>query len=85
MKSFKNYITEEPENLERDNFYVVVRSGKAVLCTTKSAAPCTSFGSDVVYAVIQGENIITTLKDGKTQIWRLDASSLTVTGPIQSR
>jgi hypothetical protein len=85
MKSFKKYINEEPVNPERENFYVVVKSGKAVLCTTNRAAPCTSFGSGVVYAVIQGENIITTLNDGKTQIWRLDASSLTVTGPIQSR
>lgn len=85
MKSFKNYITEEPNALEDEGFYVTVKAGKAVLCSTKSATPCSSFGWDVVNAIIQGENVITTSKDGKTQIWQLNRDSRTVVGPIQSR
>ena len=86
MKSFKKYITEEPDDFdEAEGFYVTVKSGKAILCSTKSATPCSSFGWDVVNAIIQGDNIITTSKDGKTVVWRLDRSGRLVKGPVQSR
>jgi hypothetical protein len=85
MKSFKKYITEEPVDLEQEDFYVIVKSGKAVLCSTKSATPCSSFGWDVVNAIIQGDSVITTSKDGKTQVWKLQRTGRTVIGPIQTR
>ena len=83
MKSFKNYINESP-NVDDDPgvFYVKVQNGKVHLCSTKTVGPCTSFGTEVVSAVIQGETIVVTTKNGKTSTWRIERSSRTVLGPL---
>lgn len=85
MKSFKNYITEEPPSFEEEQFYVTVKNGKAILCSTKLAAPCSSFGSNVVSAILQGDKIITVTKDGKTVIWQFEKQGRLVRGPVAGR
>lgn len=83
MKSFKNYIKEA--SLDDEALYVVVKNGKAHLCTTRAAGPCNTFGYDVANALLQGDFIITTSTDGKTQTWRLDRGTKTVIGPLTTR
>jgi hypothetical protein len=85
MKSFKSYITEEP-SMDDDPgvFYVKVQNGKVHLCTTKSAGPCSTFGSEAVSAVIQGETIIVTTKSGKALTYKINRNSRTVLGPLTS-
>lgn len=85
MKSFKSYIAEEP-SMDDDPgvFYVKIQNGKVQLCTTKSVGPCSTFGSEVVSAVIQGETIIVTTKSGKALTYKINRNSRTVVGPLTS-
>ena len=78
MKTFKNFISEG------DAFYVRVQSGKALLCVASMVGPCTSFGRDVVSAVVQGDLVVTTDSHGATQLWRINPTSRTVVGPVKT-
>lgn len=82
MKSFKSYITEQDD--DDGTFYVKVQSGKVHLCTTKSVGPCSTFGNEVVSAVINGETIIVTTKSGKALTYKINRSSKSVLGPLTS-
>lgn len=83
MKSFKNYITEEPQDRD-DALFVVVRNGRANLCSVSVTGPCSTFGNNVVNAVIQGENVIVTTADGKAMIYQINRTARTVVGPIKT-
>jgi len=82
MKSFKSYITESDD--DSGVFYVKVDNGKVHLCTTKSVGPCSTFGSEVVNAVIQGDTIVVTTKSGKALTYKINRNSRTVLGPLTS-
>lgn len=85
MKSFKKYISEGVINEDENTFYVHVANGKVEVCDIRSASPCFAFGSNVVNAIMQGDIIVTTTKDGKTQTWKINRSSKSVSGPYTSR
>lgn len=83
MKSFKNYMIEGLDDADGPGvFYIKVENGRVHLCSTKTVGPCTSFGVDIVSAVIQGTTIVATAKNGKTTTWRIDSASRSVVGPI---
>jgi hypothetical protein len=85
MKSFKNYMTEGSSDADDPGvFYVKVDNGRAHLCSTKTTGPCSSFGTDVISAVIQGSTVVLTAKNGKTSTWRIQPDSRSVVGPLTS-
>lgn len=83
MKKFKKFIAETPLR-PSGAFFVKVKNGVAQLCNTEYAIPCATFGTGLVSAVIQGDVIVTTTKDGLVQIWHLDPDSLNIIGPTNT-
>lgn len=79
MKKFKDYMHESSES-----FYVRVKGGKAMLCSTNMVGPCTTFGREVTSAVVQGDVVVTTTTRGETQLWQINRDSRTVTGPTKA-
>jgi hypothetical protein len=63
-------------------YFVVVNCGSAQLRTLNG--PVATFGNNVSAAVIQGQNIILTLNDGKTQIYQFSHTGKGVVGPIRT-
>lgn len=79
MKTFKGYIEESSEA-----FYVRVKGGRALLCSTNMVGPCTTFGRDVASAVVQGDIVVTTTTKGETHLWQINRDSRTVVGPTKA-
>jgi hypothetical protein len=82
MKKFKDYMSEEPTPDEA--FYVRVKGGKALLCSTNMVGPCSTFGREVASAVVQGDIVVTTSTRGETLLWRINRSSRNVIGPTKA-
>jgi hypothetical protein len=81
MKSFKQYIKEGPDN---GTLFVAVKNGQAQLRSTTAAGAYHTFGKDVVMAVLQGDTAVVTLKNGVTQLYKVNLQGRTVSGPINS-
>jgi hypothetical protein len=81
MKGFKQYIAEGPDN---GALFITVKNGRAQLRSTSGAGAIHTFGNDVAMAVLQGDTAVVTLKNGVTQIYRVNMQSRTVSGPISS-
>ena len=64
------------------SYFVSVRNGSAQLRTLNG--PVANFGNNVSSAVIQGENIVLSLNDGRTQIYKFSNSGKGVIGPIRT-
>ncbi len=63
--------------------FVRAKNGRAELFTASQGVIHT-FGSNVVAAVLQGDEIVVTLKNGSTQIYRFNNSKKGVVGPIKT-
>lgn len=57
--------------------------GRAQIVDT-SAGVLQTFGVDVQSAIIQGDEVVVTLNNGKTQIYRFNGSGRTVFGPVRT-
>ena len=79
MKKFKDYMTENAGDL-----FVAVKNGQVQLRSTKTPGALHTFGRNVAFAVIQGDSIVVTTKDGVTQIYKLNAAGRSVSGPVSS-
>ena len=64
------------------SYFVTVKNGSAQLRTLNG--PVATFGRNVANAVIQGENIVLSLNDGKTQIYQFSNSGKGVIGPVRT-
>lgn len=80
MKKFKDYIAENSSG----TLFLVVKNGQAQLRSTNSAGAYHTFGKDVAMAVLQGDTAVVTLKNGVTQIYKVNVQARTVSGPVTS-
>ncbi len=71
------------EVLMRQNVVRVV-NGKVQLLLLPTSTPVHIFGADAVSAIVQGDTVVVQCKDGRTQIWRINPSGTSVSGPIRS-
>lgn len=81
MKGFKQYISEGPDT---GTLFVTVKNGQAQLRSTTATGAYHTFGKDVVMAVLQGDTAVVTLKNGVTQLYKVNLQSRTVSGPMSS-
>ena len=65
------------------NIIARAASGRAQIVDT-SAGVIQTFGVDVQTALIQGDEVVVTLTNGKTQIYRFNKSGRTVFGPVRT-
>lgn len=65
-----------------DSYFIIVKNSKAQLRTL--SGPVATFGMNVSSAVIQGNNIVVTQKDGTVQIYQFSQSGKGVIGPIRT-
>jgi hypothetical protein len=63
--------------------FVRAKNGKAQLFTA-SQGVIQTFGNNVETAMLQGDEIIVTTKNGRTEIYRLNQSGKGVVGPIKT-
>lgn len=81
MKKFKEYVKENSSN---GTLFLIVKNGQAQLRATNAAGAYHTFGRDVAMAVLQGDTAVVTLKNGVTQIYKVNLQSRTVSGPMTS-
>ncbi len=81
MKGFKQYIAEGPDN---GVLFVTVKNGQAQLRASNSSGAYHTFGKDVVMAVLQGDTAVVTLRNGVTQLYKVNLKARTVSGPVSS-
>jgi hypothetical protein len=65
------------------NIIARAAGGRAQIVDT-SAGVLQTFGVDVQNALIQGDEVVVTLTNGKTQIYRFNSSGRTVFGPVRT-
>ena len=65
------------------NIIARAQGGRAQIVDT-SAGVLQTFGVDVQTAIIQGGEVVVTLTNGNTQIYRFNASGRTVFGPVRT-
>lgn len=65
------------------NIIARAAGGRAQIVDT-SAGVLQTFGVDVQNALIQGDEVVVTLSNGKTQIYRFNSSGRTVFGPVRT-
>ncbi len=66
-----------------ENFVRIV-NGKVQLFLPPSGSPQCQFGSDAVSAIVQGNTIVVQCEDGRTQIWNINPSGRSVSGPVRT-
>ena len=76
MKCFRQYLKESDAPS-----YVVVRNGRVELRKMDVGSPVATFGSGATTAVLQGNQVIVTLKNGKIAIYKVNPSGTSVSGP----
>lgn len=76
MKTFKQYLAESDAPS-----YVIVRNGRVELRKMDVGTPVSTFGSGATTAVLQGNIVVVTLKNGKVAIYKLNPSGTSVSGP----
>jgi hypothetical protein len=76
MKSFRQYLKESDAG-----FYVVVRNNRVELRKMDVGSPVATFGSGATTAVLQGNTVVVTLKNGKIAIYKLNPNGNSVSGP----
>lgn len=81
MKKFKEYVNEAADT---GTLFVVVKNGQAQLRSTTSGGAYHTFGKDVVMAVLTGDTAVVTLKNGVTQLYKVNLQARTVSGPLNS-
>lgn len=82
MKKFKEYVSEASNN--PGTLFLTVKNGSAQLRSTNAAGAYHTFGKDVAMAVLQGDTAVVTLKNGVTQIYKVNLQARTVSGPLSS-
>mgnify|MGYP003119242621 CR=1 FL=1 len=65
------------------NIIARAAGGRAQIVDT-SAGVLQTFGVDVQNALIQGDEVVVTLTNGKTQSYRFNSSGRTVFGPVRT-
>jgi hypothetical protein len=65
------------------NIIARAAGGRAQIVDT-SAGVIQTFGVDVQNALIQGDEVVVNLTNGKTQIYRFNSSGRTVFGPVRT-
>jgi hypothetical protein len=65
------------------NIIARAANGRAQIVDT-SAGVIQTFGVDVQNALIQGDEVVVNLTNGKTQIYRFNSSGRTVFGPVRT-
>lgn len=63
--------------------FVRAKNGKAQLFTA-SQGVIQTFGNNVETAVLQGDEIVVTTKNGRTEIYKFNSSGKGVVGPIKT-
>lgn len=76
MKSFKQYLCESDAPL-----YVVVRNNRVELRKMDVGSPVSTFGNGATTAVLQGNSVVVTLRNGKIAIYKINSSGTSVSGP----
>lgn len=79
MKSFKQFLCESPDVPS----YVVVRGGRVELRKMNAGSPSMTFASGATTAVLQGNMVVVTLKNGKVVLYKVNATGTSVSGPYQ--
>lgn len=78
MLSFKQYL-KESSALN----YVVVRNGRVELRKMNASGPITTFAAGATTAVVQGDIVVVTLKNGKVVFYKINKIGNSVSGPFQ--
>lgn len=78
MNSFKQYLSES-----QNESYVVVRNGRVELRKMGSGSPSSTFATGAVSAILQGNMVVVTLKNGKIVLYKLNSTGTSVSGPYQ--
>tara|TARA_B100000085_G_C18098224_1_gene332020 strand:+ start:213 stop:419 length:207 start_codon:yes stop_codon:yes gene_type:complete len=65
------------------NIIARAQGGRAQIVDT-AAGVIQTFGVDVATAMLQGNEVVVTLTNGKTQIYRFNSSGRTVFGPVRT-
>lgn len=77
MKSFKQYLCES----ESAPAYVVVRNNRVELRKMDVGSPVATFGTGATTAVLNGNYVVVTFRNGKIAIYKLNATGTSVSGP----
>jgi hypothetical protein len=67
-----------------DFFVTLTRNGQVQLRSSIGAGPYCTFGREAVQAVVQGDTIVVSTKSGRTELYKLNRSGRTVSGPYSS-
>lgn len=76
MKSFRQFLAEGDVPC-----YVVVKNGRVELRKMDVGSPVATFGNGATTAVMQGNTVVVTLRNGKTVIYKVNPSGTSVSGP----
>lgn len=69
---------------EPDFFVTLTRNGQVQLRSSVGTGPYCTFGREAVQAVVQGDIIVVSTKSGRTELYKLNRSGRTVSGPCSS-
>lgn len=81
MKRFSEYLSEASNDYVPS--YVVVRNNRVELRKMDSGSPSCTFGSGATTAVLQGNIVVVTLKNGKVVLYKVNSTGTSVSGPYQ--
>lgn len=76
MDSFKEHLAENTAPM-----YVIVKGGRVELRRMNVGSPSATFAQGAVYAVLTGNMVLVTLKNGKTVFYKLSENGNSVSGP----
>lgn len=79
IKRFSQYLSES--NNGPVPSYVVVRNNRVELRKMDSGSPSCTFGSGATTAVLQGNMVVVTLKNGKVVLYKVNSTGTSVSGP----
>lgn len=76
LKSFKQYLCESGADA-----YVVVRNNRVELRKMDVGTPVCTFGTGATTAVLQGNSVVVTLRNGRVAIYKVNSTGTSVSGP----
>lgn len=80
MLKFDQYINEQSSPTQAPS-YVIVRGGRVELRRMDSGSPSATFASGATTAVLQGNVVVVTLRNGKVVLYKLNRTGSGVSGP----
>lgn len=80
IKRFKEFLTEAPTKAPVPS-YVVVRNNRVELRKMDSGSPSCTFAVGATTAVLQGNIVVVTLRNGKVVLYKVNSTGTSASGP----